>query len=82
MASSEAPGALNTRTTEGFPLLAEDVVDCKCAISSFAALAGEDDDEDDDGDDDMEASVRLLLCLLPLKEEGRQNLTRRLAPRA
>ena len=82
MASSEAPGALNTRTTEGFPLLAEDVVDCKCAISSFAALAGEDDDDDEDGGDDKEASVRLLLCLLPLKEEGRQNLTRRLAPRA
>ena len=53
MASSEAPGALNTRTTEGFPLLAEDVVDCKCAISSFAALAGEDDDEDG-GDDKMQ----------------------------
>lgn len=58
MASSEAPGALNTRTTEGFPLLAEDVVDCKCAISSFAALAGEDDDED--GGDDKDASVRVL----------------------
>eukprot|EP00237_Pycnococcus_provasolii_P012812 CAMPEP_0205960374 /NCGR_PEP_ID=MMETSP1459-20131121/61156_1 /ASSEMBLY_ACC=CAM_ASM_001120 /TAXON_ID=41880 /ORGANISM="Pycnococcus provasolii, Strain RCC931" /LENGTH=71 /DNA_ID=CAMNT_0053333025 /DNA_START=30 /DNA_END=242 /DNA_ORIENTATION=+ len=71
MASSEAPGALNTRTTEGFPLLAEVVVDCKCAISSFAALAGEDDDEDEDGGDDKEASVRLLLCLLPLKEEGK-----------
>ena len=80
MASSEAPGALNTRTTEGFPLLAEVVVDCKCAISSFAALAGEDDDEDEDGGDDKEASVRLLLCLLPLKEEGKA--TRRLAPRA
>jgi len=58
MASSEAPGALNTRTTEGFPLLAEDVVDCKCAISSFAAFAGEDDDED--GGDDKDASVRVL----------------------